>query len=392
MQWEDSAVRCMTAVALACYPVALFFYYLPGMGHGQSLLFIQMVLTWIFTFIWQRLYLDYILSSNVQKKQKVLIVGAGRSGHFFYEWLEKNHSAPYKVVGFLDDDPEKLGRSMSEATVLGPTNQILEIGRREGVNTAIIGISQKKSAELIMNILTAKLKGWNIQNVVDEYEEITGRVPVEYIQNEWLLFADGFYLLRKPVMQKVKRFIDICFSISFLVLFPPLFLITALAVYLDSPGPIIFRQVRVGKGGKHFELLKFRSMYLNAEENGAVWAQKKDLRITRVGRLIRFLRIDEFPQMVNILRGDMSLIGPRPERPEFINRLNNKISYYSLRHCIKPGITGWAQVQYPYGASVEDALNKHEYDLYYIKNLTLFMDLKILLKTFGVMIFGQGSR
>lgn len=281
---------------------------------------------------------------------------------------------------------------MSEATVLGPTNQILEIGRREGVNTAIIGISQKKSAELIMNILTAKLKGWNIQNVVDEYEEITGRVPVEYIQNEWLLFADGFYLLRKPVMQKVKRFIDICFSISFLVLFSPLFLITALAVYLDSPGPIIFRQVRVGKGGKHFELLKFRSMYLNAEENGAVWAQKKDLRITRVGRLIRFLRIDEFPQMVNILRGDMSLIGPRPERPEFINRLNDKISYYSLRHCIKPGITGWAQVQYPYGASVEDALNKHEYDLYYIKNLTLFMDLKILLKTFGVMIFGQGSR
>jgi len=193
-------------------------------------------------------------------------------------------------------------------------------------------------------------------------------------------------------MQKAKRLIDLISAILFLILFSPIILITALAIRLDSKGPIIFRQSRMGKDGRQFSLLKFRSMRYNAEENGAVWARKKDPQITRVGRLIHYLRIDEIPQMINVIRGEMNLIGPRPESPEFIVELEKQIPYYFIRHTVKPGITGWAQIRYPYGSSVEDSLNKMEYDLYYIKNMSLLLDIQIFFKTIGVMVFGQGAR
>ncbi|MBW1703193.1 MAG: exopolysaccharide biosynthesis polyprenyl glycosylphosphotransferase [Deltaproteobacteria bacterium] len=190
----------------------------------------------------------------------------------------------------------------------------------------------------------------------------------------------------------MKRLIDLSISALIIIITLPLLAVTALAIRLDSPGPVFFKQQRVGKGGKVFSVWKFRSMYKDAEQNGAVWADKSDPRVTRVGRVIRFLRIDELPQLWNIFRGEMSLIGPRPERPEFVRELTASIPYYDIRHSVSPGITGWAQVNYPYGASVEDALHKLEYDVYYIKNMSLFLDFKIFIRTIGVVLFGQGAR
>jgi len=192
-------------------------------------------------------------------------------------------------------------------------------------------------------------------------------------------------------MQKVKRLIDFAVSAILLLGTMPVMALSALAIRLDSPGPVFFKQERVGKNGLVFVLWKFRSMRQNAEENGAVWAEKVDPRVTRVGKWIRLLRIDEIPQLYNVFRGEMSLIGPRPERPEFIQELEKQIPYYGIRHSVRPGITGWAQVNYRYGASVEDALHM-EYDLYYIKNRSLLLDFKIILKTIGVVLFGQGAR
>ena len=212
------------------------------------------------------------------------------------------------------------------------------------------------------------------------------------IRDDWLVFVDGFNLITKPYVQKVKRLVDFGSSGVLLLLSLPIILLTILAIRIDSPGPIFFRQQRVGKGGKPFTVWKFRSMSQDAEKSGAQWASKEDLRITRVGRIIRIIRIDELPQIYNVFLGDMSLIGPRPERPEFVKQLEAEIPYYGIRHSVSPGITGWAQVNYQYGASVEDSLRKLEYDIYYIKNMSLILDAKIVLKTIGVVLFGQGAR
>lgn len=224
------------------------------------------------------------------------------------------------------------------------------------------------------------------------YEQLTGRIPVRFIEDQWLLFTEGFSLLSKEYVQKIKRVIDIIVAGLMLVCLSPILLITAVCIKIDSRGPVFYRQKRVGKGGRVFSVVKFRSMRTDAEARGATWAAKNDARVTRVGHWIRLFRIDEIPQIWNIFMGDMTLVGPRPERPEFVKGLEEQIPYYGSRHCVAPGITGWAQVNYPYGSTVTDALNKLEYDLYYIKNMSLLLDFKILLKTIGVVFMGQGAR
>jgi sugar transferase (PEP-CTERM system associated) len=220
---------------------------------------------------------------------------------------------------------------------------------------------------------------------------MTGKLLLENITPSWFIFSDGFRITA-PV-RLIKRITDVLFSAAGLVLVLPLFPLFALAIRLDSPGPIFFRQVRVGEREKNFSLYKFRTMGEDAEKGtGAVWAQEKDSRVTRVGNFFRKSRIDEIPQLFNVLMGNMSLVGPRPERPEFIEKLKEVIPYYSERHFVKPGVTGWAQVRYPYGASVEDALEKLRYDLYYIKNLSITFDLMIILETVKVVLFRRGGR
>jgi exopolysaccharide biosynthesis polyprenyl glycosylphosphotransferase len=248
------------------------------------------------------------------------------------------------------------------------------------------------SAKTTRRLMEARLCGREIYDLPTLYERMATRIPVNHVEDRWFVFADGFRLISKEYVQKIKRMFDFLFSGILLFCSLPLIALTALAIKIDSPGPVFFRQTRIGRGGRPFTLFKFRSMRLDAEADGVRWAQKKDPRVTRVGGIIRILHIDELPQVYNVFIGDMSLIGPRPERPEFVKELDRLVPYYSVRHAVRPGITGWAQVKYPYGASVEDSLRKLEYDLFYIKNMSVLQDCRILLLTIGVVIMGKGAR
>lgn len=238
--------------------------------------------------------------------------------------------------------------------------------------------------------LRQRLNGLQMVNLIQIYEHFWGKLPVHFLENSWLLTTEGFSIAHNPVGLRIKRLMDILLSMILFLITWPIFIITMLFIKLDSPGPVFYRQIRTGKNGKAFSIIKFRSMTTDAEKNGAQWAQKSDARITRVGKWIRLTRIDELPQIFNVLKGEMSFIGPRPERPEFNSQLEKEIPYYQLRHLLSPGITGWAQVRYPYGASVEDAIEKLQYELYYIKNYSFKLDMIIILNTIKIVLFGKG--
>lgn len=250
------------------------------------------------------------------------------------------------------------------------------------------GAAVEASEEIAEALLHCKLRGVRVETAAAFLERQTGKVSLEDVSPKWFALADGFCYSRARLA--LKRAVDLLLAILLLFAAAPVALAAAIAIRLESKGPAIFKQVRVGRGGRNFTLYKFRSMRENAEQDGPVWAQKNDHRVTRVGRFLRATRIDELPQVINVLRGDMSFVGPRPERPYFVDLLKSRVRYYDLRHCTKPGITGWAQVMFPYGASVEDAYQKLQYDLYYAKNLSLRLDLLILLKTVRVVITRQG--
>jgi len=394
---RDTALRTAAAVVLAVIFSGFLFYTLPQWKYGRGIFLVQMVIVWCLLFSWRAVF--YLIFSSTVDKEDVLILGAGWSGKTLCNLLESKVS-PYRVVGFLDDDPEKRGKVMGSPHVLGGTDQLMEIAKLKRVKTAILAITHERTHELIRQLLKLRFHGFNILDMPTIYEKLTGRIPVNHVRDGWILFTSGFYLLSKDDLQKIKRLYDFWISSLLLLITFPIVALSALAIRIDSPGPVFFKQDRMGKGGHIFTAWKFRSMRHNAEENGAVWAEKKDLRVTRVGKWIRILRIDEIPQLFNVFRGEMSLIGPRPERPEFVKELEKQIPYYGIRHSVQPGITGWAQVNYRYGASVEDALHKLEYDLYYIKNMSLILDIKIILKTIGVVVhrlrrlhrLGQGAR
>ncbi len=244
--------------------------------------------------------------------------------------------------------------------------------------------------QIVPDLMKMRLRGIAIYSLADFCEQVWYKIPPAYIKDDWVAFSSGFSILHHPVNAKLKQILDIAISFCLLVLTLPLIIIVAIAIQLDSPGSILYSQIRTGLNGKKFRVYKFRSMKKDAEKMGLQWAQKKDPRITRVGYFLRATRIDELPQLWNVIKGEMSLIGPRPERPEFDLDLRQEIPYYDLRYLVKPGITGWAQVCYPYGASVEDAYQKLAYDLYYIKNYSLGLDLVIALKTLRVIILGKG--
>ncbi len=387
--FREIALRIGVAVGVAALFSAFIFYSLPNWKYGRGIFFIQMIMVGMFLAVWRWLF--YLIFQVNGQKEDVLILGAGLCGRTLCHLLDRTDS-PYRVVGFLDDDPTKQGKVMGSPTVLGTTDQLTQIAHLEGIKTAILAITHDRPPELICRLRNMRLRGMNILDMPSVYEKLTGRLPIQHIRDEWLIFAPGFYLLSKEYVQKVKRVIEFGTSGLLLVLSLPLVALTALAIRLESRGAIFFRQTRVGKGGSVFTLWKFRSMYEDAEQNGPMWAGKRDCRVTRVGKWLRLIRIDELPQIWNVFRGEMSLIGPRPERPEFVQKLEAKVPYYSIRHSVRPGITGWAQVNYSYGASVEDAIQKLEYDMYYIKNMSLLLDLKILLRTIGVVFFGQGAR
>jgi len=292
------------------------------------------------------------------------------------------------LLGYVKPDNEDT--DIAPELIIGKSSEILELIKKDQVHKLVVALKEQRGKLPGQEILHCKFCGIKVLDAPTFYEELTGKLLIENIRPSWFFFNDSFNITFSKKF--CKRVLDLICSIIGLIIALPLIPLIVLLVKADSRGPVFFRQVRVGEMGRHFVLYKFRTMVQDAEKAGAIWAKKDDPRVTRVGGFLRKSRLDEIPQLFNILKGDMSIIGPRPERPEFIEGLSKVIPFYSERHFIKPGLTGWAQIRYPYGASVEDAIEKLRYDLYYIKNFSFYLDAIILLETIKVMLFQRGGR
>jgi sugar transferase (PEP-CTERM system associated) len=307
--------------------------------------------------------------------------------------LERPHgnSDKFHVVGFLPLNGT--GSGVDSSLILRENGSSLQaIAAKYAIDEIVVGVRDRRRGDMPMkDLLERKVNGTKVIDLPTFFERETGRVQLESVNLSWLIFSDGFPAGILKNMR--KRMFDIAVSTLALLMTLPAIVLTAIAVWLESGRPILYRQERIGVHGWTFKLLKFRSMRLDAEADGEPrWATPNDARCTRVGKVIRKFRFDELPQLINVIKGDMSFVGPRPERPAFVKDLSKELSYYSYRHTVKPGITGWAQVHYPYGASVEDAKEKLQYDLYYIKNRSLFLDFIILAQTTHIVLFGKGAR
>ena len=320
---------------------------------------------------------------------RVLVLGVGASAAALPE-LQFSGTRPFTILGFLEDAPDAADRVPAGFDLLGKTKDLLNLADELRPDLILVALAEMRRALPAEELLECRLRGINVEEWPTFYEKQTGKILVTNLRPSWLIFSNGF--VKTETTRGVKRVMDIGLSMIGLVLSLPVMVLVAAMVKLDSKGPVLFRQPRVGERGRIFVVNKFRSMSVDAERNGAVWAQAQDPRVTRVGRWLRRARLDELPQFWNVLVGNMSFVGPRPERPEFVGTLQREIPFYMARHAVKPGITGWAQVRHHYAASVEDSMEKLQYDLYYIKNLSPLLDLVILLSTLQVVLFARGSR
>jgi sugar transferase (PEP-CTERM system associated) len=320
---------------------------------------------------------------------RVLVLGVGASAAALPE-LQFSGTQPFTILGFLEDAPDAADRVPQGFELLGKTKDLLSLADELRPDLVLVALAEMRRALPAEDLLECRLRGINVEEWPTFYEKQTGKILVANLRPSWLIFSDGF--VKTETTRMLKRAMDIGLSLLGLALSLPIMVVVAALVKLDSKGPVLFRQARVGERGRIFVLNKFRSMSVDAERDGAVWAQEQDPRVTRIGRLLRRTRLDELPQFWNVLVGDMSFVGPRPERPEFVGTLQKQIPFYMGRHSVKPGITGWAQVRHHYAASVEDSMEKLQYDLYYIKNLSPLLDLVILMSTLQVVLFARGSR
>ena len=384
----ELVLRLLQALGLAWIALALLFYAVPQVMIGRGVSLISLPVALILMVAW-RIGIHWVLG-HPEIGERILIVG---SGPFAVEVARETLNRPdagFRVVGFVDDDPALLGKSLINPKVIGLTSDLASVVKREGIDRIVVAITDRRGAFPTQELLRLSLAGdVSIEESASFYERVTGRVLLDLIRPSWLIFST--HGRRARTNEVLRVVIHRLLALVGAVLSLPIAIITAVLIKIDSPGPVLYKQERVGKNGRTFTLMKFRSMRVDAEKNGPVWASNGDNRMTRVGRIIRKIRIDEIPQFWNILCGDMNFVGPRPERPHFVAQLAEEIDYYEQRHLIEPGLTGWAQIKYAYGASIEDAKKKLEYDLYYIKNQNLMLDATIMFETIKTILFGRGT-
>ena len=384
---RELVLRLVQALGLAWIALALAFYGFPQLMLGRGISLIALPLALGLMVSW-RVSIHWLLG-HPDFGEKILIVGSGPLAVEVAREMLNRPDAGYRIAGFVGSDPELLGKSLINPKVIGLTSELEAVVARENIDRIIVAMGERRGQlptnELLQLSLTGKV---NIEEGASFYERVTGRVSLNMIRPSWLIFSSRGRQARISGIARnvVHRLVALIGGLMSL----PIALVTAILIKLDSTGPVLYRQARVGKNGAPFTVLKFRSMRTDAEKAGPVWASEQDDRTTRVGRVIRKLRIDEIPQFWNIIRGEMDFVGPRPERPHFVSQLAQEIPYYQQRHLIAPGLTGWAQIKYPYGASIEDARQKLQYDLYYIKNQSLILDAIILFETIKIIVFGRG--
>lgn len=339
--------------------------------------------------VFRRAFVSHF-SSGPARRTRLLIFGAGTAAKVVAETL-RTADPNADIVGFVPG-PNEREVAVEPGEVVRLDTSLPEWARVHEVDEIVVALTERRAGSMpLRQLLDCRVSGTKVHDLNTHFEKTLGQIRVDFLNASWLIFGDGFD--QGSWRTAVKRTFDVFCSSLLLLLTAPLMAVTALLIKLESPGPVLYRQERVGLNGRPFNVVKFRSMRNDAEKDGRpVWATANDARVTRVGQVIRKLRIDELPQLFSVLSGDMSLVGPRPERPFFVDQLTQEIPFYALRHSVKPGVTGWAQVRYPYGATVEDSLQKLQFDLYYVKNHTLFLDLVVLMETVGVVLTGRGAR
>jgi len=324
-------------------------------------------------------------------RERIVIIGTGEIAREACRSITENHSSECVVVGFVDENDSQLGRILAMGVRIITDFSSMTEALPKRADRILVALSEKRGKLPTKQLVDLKMRGFEVEEAVSFFERVGGKIAIETLLPSWLIFSEGFKT--SPLRSFSKRTTDIALSLTLLLLNLPMALAAVLAIMLDSKGKVLYRQQRTGLNGEEFGLLKFRSMVDDAEgSSGPTWATMDDPRVTRVGRILRYLRIDELPQLINILKGEMSFVGPRPERPHFVKQLEQQIPYYGLRHAIRPGLTGWAQVQYAYSSSVEESEEKLRYDLFYLKNGSILLDLWIVLKTIKVVLQGSGSR
>ena len=383
-------VRILHALASASMILAAVYFWFPSLVIGRGVFAIAAMLSMTLAIGW-RMAFEWG-SGRVSPRQRLLLVGTSAAAvGLAREMFDRRHELGVEIVGFIDPDPARIGASVINPGVIGAIEDIPSIVRARSVDRVVVSLEDARGKLPMDKLLELRLDGVNFDHLASVYEEFTGKIAVENLRPSWLVFSPGFRKTR--LLMATKRLLDLALSVAALIAGLPLLAIVAAAVRLTSRGPIFYHQKRVGQHGRIFTVHKFRSMREDAEEHtGPVWASKgHDPRVTPIGLVLRRTRLDELPQLWNIIKGDMSLVGPRPERPEFVGELTRQIPFYGQRHILRPGLTGWAQVRYTYGASTEDALQKLQYDLFYIKNLSIGLDLYIIVSTLKTVILRKGA-
>lgn len=383
-------LRMGISTAVSALVVSLIFYLIPSLILGRGILAIAYVLAFFVVGTIRATFLETV-DSKVFKK-RVLVYGAGKTASQIDRRLRrKSDRRGFDILGYVLLSGQN--QEIEANKLIDPGSSLLDYSVQHGVNEIVVASSDMEDVIKVDDLVNCKLNGITVVDILSFFEREAGQVRIDIIDPSWLVTSDGFN--QSLLRDFAKRTVDILGSLGMMIGTLPISLLTIISIWIEDGigAPVFYSQLRVGRYGSHYKVYKFRSMRVDAEVNGeAVWASKGDNRITKTGNFIRKARIDELPQLMNVLLGTMSFVGPRPERPEFIGQLSVEIPYYQERHIVKPGVTGWAQLLYPYGSSVQDAYHKQMYDLYYVKNRSIFLDLLIILLTVEVVIFGKGAR
>jgi sugar transferase (PEP-CTERM system associated) len=383
----QALIGLLRALGAACVVLASVYFLDDSVSLGRGIAAISAPMALALMLV-SRLVLSK-LHLLIYNPSRVLVIGTAPTGISAVREVLSRPELNFKVEGFLDEKGENIGKSLVNPGIIGAVKDIESIASDRRIDQVILSLAERRGTMPTAQLLRLKFAGMVVEDAHSFIERITGRIAIEHLSPSSLILSPGFR--KSAFLLSLKRVVDVAISLICLVLTLPLMAIVAAAIWLETGSPVLFRQERVGLNERTFEILKFRSMYQNAEQGGPVWASSNDKRITPLGRTLRKYRLDELPQLFNVLRGEMSLVGPRPERPHFCQLLERDIPLFTLRHATRPGITGWAQVRYQYGASLEEAGTKLEYDFFYIKHMSIFLDLAILFETAKVMFYGRGA-
>ncbi len=384
-KFSEHLLQVLQALGFGCIILALTYFLFPFLAIPTWIFWSGIVMAGTGVVSWRYFYFKSL--ERHMFTHPIAVIGTGRVAGEIVSAIEDRKDSGFTIVCFVgEENPEVVPVG---TRVYAEVEELYDLCALRRIEKIVIAVDEKRGMPM-HTLIRYKFMGIQVIDVVGFYEDLTGKVMVERVNPSWLLFSDGFYV--SITKRGIKRIMDISVASVMLLISLPIFVVSAIVIKLESPGEVFYRQERVGKNGKVFRIVKFRSMSADAEKDGPVWASTTDDRVTRYGRFMRKTRIDELPQLFNVLKGEMSFVGPRPERPVFVEELAKNIPFYTIRQMVKPGITGWAQVSYPYGASMEDALRKLEYDLYYIKNLSIGMDLATIFQTIKVVLFQKGAR